>query len=149
MHPGPAAKPHRGGRPRAPFPRVTLFSQASRGYSHRMPAAARVAPKDYFSPDEWAPLARRSAWKGPALIAHAWLVILAAAAMAMAFPVTIPLAVPCTSVTSNSKQTGVRHRWNSHCASPLIDTWYQLYAPLSSLSSSTSQVYEAMYLFYR
>ncbi len=58
-----------------------------------MPAAARVAPKDYFSPDEWAPLARRSAWKGPALIAHAWLVILAAAAMAMAFPVTIPLAV--------------------------------------------------------
>ena len=58
-----------------------------------MPAAARVAPKDYFSPDEWAPLARRSAWKGPALIAHAWLVIAAAAAMAMAFPITIPLAV--------------------------------------------------------
>ena len=58
-----------------------------------MPAAARVAPKDYFSPEEWAPLARRSAWKGPALIVHAWLVILAAAAMAMAFPITIPLAV--------------------------------------------------------
>jgi hypothetical protein len=58
-----------------------------------MTAAARVAPKDYFSTEEWAPLARKSAWKGPALIAHAWLVILAAAAMAMAFPITIPLAV--------------------------------------------------------
>ena len=58
-----------------------------------MTAAARVAPKHYFSIEEWAPLARRSAWKGPALTAHAWLVILAAAAMAMAFPITIPLAV--------------------------------------------------------
>ena len=58
-----------------------------------MAAAARVSPKDFFTPDEWAPLARRSAWKGWALVAHAWLVILAAAAVAMAFPITIPLAV--------------------------------------------------------
>jgi len=58
-----------------------------------MAAAARVAPKDYFSPDEWAPLAKKSAWKGPALVAHAWIVIGLAAAMAMAFPITIPLAV--------------------------------------------------------
>ena len=58
-----------------------------------MAAAARVAAKDYFTPQEWAPIAHKSAWKGPALIAHAWLVILAAAAMAMAFPITIPLAV--------------------------------------------------------
>jgi fatty acid desaturase len=58
-----------------------------------MAAAARVAPKDYFTPDEWAPLARKSAWKGPALIAHAWLVILAAGAMALIWPITIPLAV--------------------------------------------------------
>eukprot|EP01041_Mallomonas_annulata_P036515 gene36514-59643_t len=58
-----------------------------------MTSAARVAPKDYFSTEEWAPLARKSGWKGPALIAHAWLVILTAAAMAMAFPITIPLAV--------------------------------------------------------
>jgi len=58
-----------------------------------MPAAARVAPKDYFTPQEWAPLARKSAWKGPALIAHGWIVIGLAAAMAMAFPITIPLAV--------------------------------------------------------
>ena len=58
-----------------------------------MAAAARVAPKDYFTPDEWAPLSKKSAWKGPALIAHAWIVIGLAAAMAMAWPITIPLAV--------------------------------------------------------
>jgi fatty acid desaturase len=58
-----------------------------------MAAAARVAPKDYFSPEEWKPLATKSVWKGPALIAHAWIVIGVAAAMAMAFPITIPLAV--------------------------------------------------------
>jgi hypothetical protein len=28
-----------------------------------MAAAARVDPKQYFSPEEWAPLARRSAWR--------------------------------------------------------------------------------------
>jgi fatty acid desaturase len=58
-----------------------------------MAAAARVAPKSYFTPAEWAPLAHKSAWKGPALIAHAWLVILAAGAMAYLWPITIPLAV--------------------------------------------------------
>jgi fatty acid desaturase len=58
-----------------------------------MAAAARVAPKDYCTPEEWAPLARKSAWKGPALIAHGWIVIGLAAAMAMAFPITIPIAV--------------------------------------------------------
>ncbi len=58
-----------------------------------MAAAARVAPKSYFTPEEWAPLAHKSAWKGPAMIAHAWLVIAAAAAMALVWPITIPLAV--------------------------------------------------------
>jgi len=58
-----------------------------------MPAAARVAPKDYFSPEEWAPLSHKSAWKGPALIAHAWIVILAAGAVALWQPWTLPLAV--------------------------------------------------------
>jgi fatty acid desaturase len=58
-----------------------------------MPAAVRVDPKDFFAPEEWAPLARRSAWKGPALIAHAWAVIGLAMAMAVVWPVTIPLAV--------------------------------------------------------
>ncbi len=58
-----------------------------------MPAAARVAAKDFFSPEEWAPLARKSALMGYWTVAHAWLVIFAAAAMAMAWPLTIPLAV--------------------------------------------------------
>jgi fatty acid desaturase len=58
-----------------------------------MAAAARVAPKAFFTPQEWTPLARKSAWKGYALVAHAWLVIFAAAAMALAWPITIPLAV--------------------------------------------------------
>jgi fatty acid desaturase len=58
-----------------------------------MPAAPRVSPKDFFTPEEWAPLARRSAWVGPALVAHAWAVIFLAGAMAVVWPVTIPLAV--------------------------------------------------------
>jgi fatty acid desaturase len=58
-----------------------------------MAAAARVAPKDYFSPAEWAPLSTKSSWKGLALMAHGWAVILAAAVVAMIWPITIPLAV--------------------------------------------------------
>jgi fatty acid desaturase len=58
-----------------------------------MAVAARVQPKAYFSSEEWAPLARRSAWKGPALVAHAWAVIFLAGAMAVVWPVTIPLAI--------------------------------------------------------
>jgi len=57
-----------------------------------MPAAARVDPKTYFTPEEWAPLAARSSWKGLALLAHAWIVIGLAMAMAVAWPVTLPLA---------------------------------------------------------
>jgi fatty acid desaturase len=40
-----------------------------------MAIAARVDPKTYFTPEEWAPLARRSAWVGPALVVHCWTVI--------------------------------------------------------------------------
>jgi fatty acid desaturase len=58
-----------------------------------MAVAARVDPKTLFAPHEWAPLARRSSWKGLALIAHAWAVIFAAGAMAVLFPITIPLAI--------------------------------------------------------
>jgi fatty acid desaturase len=58
-----------------------------------MPAAARVDPKSFFSAEEWAPLATRSSWKGIWLIAHAWIVILAAGAMALWQPWTLPLAV--------------------------------------------------------
>lgn len=58
-----------------------------------MAVAARIDPKGLFAPDEWAPLTRRSAWRGLALVAHAWAVIFAAGAMAVLWPLTIPLAV--------------------------------------------------------
>jgi fatty acid desaturase len=40
-----------------------------------MAIAARVDPKDFFTPEEWRPLAVRSSWKGLALVAHCWAVI--------------------------------------------------------------------------
>ena len=58
-----------------------------------MAVAARVNPKDYFTPQEWAPLASRSTWKGLALVTHAWAVMFAAGAMALAWPLTLPIAV--------------------------------------------------------
>ena len=58
-----------------------------------MAVAARVDPKDFFTPQEWAGLSARSHWKGFALAAHCWLVIGAATAMGLVWPFTIPLAV--------------------------------------------------------
>jgi fatty acid desaturase len=58
-----------------------------------MSAQARLDPKALFTPDEWAGLRARSAWKGLALVAHAWGVIALAAAVAVVWPVLIPLAV--------------------------------------------------------
>jgi len=57
-----------------------------------MPVAARVKPSDFFTAEEWAPLSARSSWKGLALVAHAWIVIGAASAMGIVWPITIPLA---------------------------------------------------------
>jgi fatty acid desaturase len=67
-------------------------------YNRAMAVAARVDPKSYFAPQEWAPLARRSRWKGLALLAHAWIVIGLAMALAVAAPgwwklAAIPLAI--------------------------------------------------------
>ncbi|MBA3810124.1 MAG: fatty acid desaturase family protein [Caulobacteraceae bacterium] len=58
-----------------------------------MAVAARVNPKDFFTADEWAPLAARSSWRGLALVAHCWAVIALAMAMAIVWPFTLPLAV--------------------------------------------------------
>lgn len=58
-----------------------------------MPAAARLDPKTFFTPEEWAPISARSSWKGLAMIAHAWAVIIAAGAMVVVWPLTLPLAV--------------------------------------------------------
>jgi fatty acid desaturase len=46
-----------------------------------MPAVARIDPKDVFTPEEWAPLAARSHWRGLALVAGAWALIFAAGAL--------------------------------------------------------------------
>jgi fatty acid desaturase len=58
-----------------------------------MAVAARVSPKDYFTPAEWAPISARSSWKGLALVAHCWAVIGLAVIMGLIWPITIPLAV--------------------------------------------------------
>ena len=58
-----------------------------------MAVAARIDPKTYFTPEEWAPLSRRSRWTGLALVAHAWIVIGLAMAMAVVWQITIPLAI--------------------------------------------------------
>ena len=58
-----------------------------------MAVAARVSPKDYFTPEEWTSLSAHSRWRGLLLVAHAWAVIIAAGAMAVIWPITIPIAV--------------------------------------------------------
>ena len=58
-----------------------------------MAAAPRAQPTDFFSPDEWRRLSQRSSWRGLLWVAHCWAVIGAAMAMAVVWPVTIPLAI--------------------------------------------------------
>jgi fatty acid desaturase len=58
-----------------------------------MTAVARLNPREFFAADEWTGLSGHSRWKGLLLVAHAWAVILAAGAMAVIWPLTIPLAV--------------------------------------------------------
>ncbi len=68
-----------------------------------MAVAARVSRKDFFTAEAWEGLSRRSNWRGLGLVAHAWAVIAAAMAMAMIWPVTIPLAV----VVIGARQLGL------------------------------------------
>ena len=73
-----------------------------------MAIAARVKPTDHFTPEEWAPLARRSSWKGLALVAHAWLVIGLAMAAAVAAPGWWKLAaIPLAIIVIGGRQLGV------------------------------------------
>ncbi len=58
-----------------------------------MTPAARVKPEDFFSTEEWQNLSARSNWVGLLLVAHCWLVIGAAMAVGVMWPITIPLAV--------------------------------------------------------
>ncbi len=58
-----------------------------------MAVAARVDPKAYFAPSDWARLTARSDVMGLALIAHAWGVIALAMAAAIVWPITIAGAI--------------------------------------------------------
>ena len=60
-----------------------------------MAAVARLDPKDIFTPDEWAPMAKRSHWRGLALVVHAWTIIIGAGALFVIWPnpLTFVLAV--------------------------------------------------------
>lgn len=58
-----------------------------------MTPAARVQPQDFFSDEEWQALSARSSWKGVALVLHCWVVIGAAIAVGVVWPLTIPLMV--------------------------------------------------------
>ena len=51
-----------------------------------MPAVIRVDPKTIFTPAEWARVSRQSVWRGPALVAYAWAVVVGAGALFIAFP---------------------------------------------------------------
>ncbi len=68
-----------------------------------MPAAARVDPKDFFAPEEWAPLIARSSWKGIALVAHAWGTI----ALATVAGVFIPWLIPLSVMIIGARQLGL------------------------------------------
>lgn len=58
-----------------------------------MSAAARVRPEQFFNADEWRVLSARSSWKGIALVLHCWLVIGAAMAVGILWPLTVPVMV--------------------------------------------------------
>lgn len=60
-----------------------------------MAAAARLAPTEVFTPAEWDRLRARSTWRGMALVAHAWGLILLAGAVFLLWPnpLTFILAV--------------------------------------------------------
>lgn len=51
-----------------------------------MPAVARIDPKDVFTPEEWARVSAKSSWRGLALVACAWGLIIAAGAMFVVWP---------------------------------------------------------------
>lgn len=58
-----------------------------------MPLAPRARPSDLFTPADWAPFQTRAPWIGPLLVLHCWLVIAAALAVGVLWPILIPLSV--------------------------------------------------------
>lgn len=70
-----------------------------------MAVAARVKPGTYFAPADWEALSRRSSWKGLALVAHAWAVIVAAGAVFVIWP--NPLTYLAAVVVIGARQLGL------------------------------------------
>jgi fatty acid desaturase len=70
-----------------------------------MPAVTRVDPKTIFTPEEWARVSRQSVWRGPALVAFAWAVIIGAGALFIAFP--NPLTYVLAAMLIGARQLGL------------------------------------------
>lgn len=70
-----------------------------------MPAVARIDPKEVFTPEEWARLSPRSHWRGLALVAGAWGLIFAAAALFVIWP--NPLTYVVAVILIGARQLGL------------------------------------------
>jgi len=70
-----------------------------------MPVAARVKPGPYFAPADWEALSHRSSWKGLALVAHCWAVIILSGALFVIWP--NPLTYIVAVVLIGGRQLGL------------------------------------------
>jgi fatty acid desaturase len=70
-----------------------------------MPAVTRIDPKTVFSPEEWTQLTARSTWRGLALVAHAWGLILGAGALFVLWP--NPLTFVVAVLVIGARQLGL------------------------------------------
>ncbi len=70
-----------------------------------MPAVARIDPKPIFSPAEWSALTARSSWRGLALVAGAWALIVGAGALFVFWP--NPLTYVLTVMLIGARQLGL------------------------------------------
>jgi fatty acid desaturase len=89
-----------------------------------MPAAAIVRPSDLFSAAEWKTLSLRSLWRGPWLVLHCWLSIMAAMVIFTLYPNPVTWVVAVMIV--GTRQLGL--------AILMHDSAHRLLAPSSSVN---------------
>ena len=70
-----------------------------------MPAVARIDPKEVFTAEEWARLSPRSSWRGLMLVASAWGLIAAAAALFIVWPNPVTYVVAVMAI--GARQLGL------------------------------------------
>ncbi|MGI9361059.1 MAG: fatty acid desaturase family protein [Parasphingorhabdus sp.] len=70
-----------------------------------MPAVKAARPTDIFTPDNWARLTAVSKWRGPLMIAHAWIVIFVT--IGLAVWIAHPLAWIAAIILVGSRQLGL------------------------------------------